>query len=296
MFFIFYNMNIRHYLLVKTTVGGRRKRQKRTLVLDAIDIDGRNSDSDNEVDDGFCDSRGLTVGIRRALLIINPLVDTNGKRKNKSSLERGARPPVLTLAESSRVRLLDKLAFYSGLVPGATGTVVGFAYSSDVTFGPPLPGADMNTAIASAEQPQLPMVLVQFDAKYYTGESCHPILPRVVPIYAKTCTIEYNGEKYVREQLPLELANANTVHQAQGTSAKEHVMCPPGAPHADFARALFYVAISRCETLAELYLILYKATPKMFTKHKPKVAEIEAEYERLRQLPKWRDVQLPLDL
>ena len=116
-------------------------------------------------------NRGLTKGIRRALLIIDPLVDAKGKSKSKSNLERGARPPVLTLAESSRVRLLDKLAFYSGLVPDATGVVVSFAYSSDFTsFGPPLPGADFEAAIASTEQPQLPMVLVQFDAKYYSGE------------------------------------------------------------------------------------------------------------------------------
>jgi len=285
----------RHYLLVKTTVGGRRKRQKRSSIPDSreVEVDGDDENSDNDVDEPFYDSRGLNMAVRRALLLINPLLDAKGKRKSKTNLERGARPPVLTLAESSRVRLLDKLAFYSGLIPGATGTVVGFAYSSDVTFGPPLPGANMEAAIASAEQPQLPMVLVQFDAKYYSGESCHPSLPRVVPIYAKTSTIEYNGEKYVREQLPLERANANTVHQAQGTSAEEHVMCPPGAAFADFTRALFYVAISRCETLAELYLILYKATGKMFTKHKSQVAEIEAEYERLRQLPKWRDIQLP---
>ena len=154
----------------------------------------------------------------------------------------------------------------------------------------------MNAAIASSEQPQLPIVLVQFDAKYYTGESCHPSLPRVVPIYAKTSTIEYNGEKYVREQLPLERANATTVHQAQGTSAKEHVMCPPGAPYADFTRALFYVAINLSKTLAGLHLILFNATAKMFTKHRGMVAEMDAEYERLRQLPKWRDVQVIQDL
>ena len=255
-----------------TTVGRRRKRQKSIPVSSQLGFNGENpgenSDSDNEGDELICDSRGLTTAIRRALLIINPLIDEKGKRKSKSNLERGARPPVLTLAESSRVRLQDKLAFYSGLVPGATGTVVAFAYSSDVTFGPILPGADMNAAIASSEQPQLPKVLVQFDAKYYTGESCHSSLPRVVPIYAKTSTIEYNGEKYVREQLPLERANATTVHQAQGTSAKEHVMCPPGAPYADFKRALFYVAISRCKTLAGLHLILFKATAKIFTKHR----------------------------
>ena len=101
---------------MSTTVGGRRKRQKRTPVDGG---GGENVDSDNEVDELFCDSRGLTMDVRRALLNINPLVDTNGKRKSKTNLERGARPPVLTLAESSRVRL--KLAFYSGLVPGATG-------------------------------------------------------------------------------------------------------------------------------------------------------------------------------
>ncbi len=256
-----------------------------------VDNDEENRYSDNEADESNFDSRGLTPDIRRALLNINPLLDANGKRKSKANLERGVRPPVLILAESSRVRLQDKLAFYSGLVPGATGTVIGFSYSSDISYGPTLPGADIDSALASAEQPQLPLVLVQFDAKYYSGVSCIPSLPRVVPIYAKTCNIEYNGKKYVREQLPLERANATTVHQAQGTSAKEHVMCPPGAPNADFTRALFYVAISRCKTLAGLKLILFKATAKMFTKHKSSVAEIENEYERLRLLPKWTDVQ-----
>ncbi len=56
-------------------------------------------------------------------------------------------------------------------------------------------------------------------------------------------------------------------------------------------RGFFSVAIS--ETPAELYLILYKATNSMFTKHRTQVAEIEAEYVRLRELPKWRDLQLP---
>ena len=282
---------------MRTTVGKRRKRKRLTAIppsglqgpFDASD-EGNNPDGG---DGEHLDSRGLTAAVRKALLCINPLLEGNGKRKTKSNVPRGARPPVLVLAESSRVRLLDKLAFYSGLIPGATGTVVGFVYSTDNSFGDPMPGADFNAAVTSVEQPQLPLVLVQFDKKYYSGESCHPTLPRVVPIYPKTSTIDYNGEKYVREQLPLEPANASTVHQAQGTSAEDHVMCPPGAPNADFTRALFYVALSRCETLAELYLILYKATGSMFTKHRTQVAEIEAEYVRLRELPKWRDLQLP---
>jgi len=286
----------RHFLLVRSTVAGaRRKRQKTaavTTTLCADEFDGGVDEHDADGSgDTYSNSCGLSKAARKALLCLNPLVDGNGKRKSRATLERGARPPVLVLAESSRVRLLDKLAFYSGLVPGATGTVVGFVYSSDASFGLALPGADFNTAVISDEQLQLPLVLVQFDAKYYSGNSCHPTLPRVVPIYPKTSSVEYNGEKYVREQLPLEAANASTVHQAQGTSAEQHVMCPPGARYADFTRALFYVAISRCTTLAGLFLILFKATSSMFTKHRKEVAEIEAEYVRLRQLPKWRDIQ-----
>jgi len=128
---------------VRTTVGKRRKRKRLTAIppsglqgpFDASD-EGNNPDGG---DGEHLDSRGLTAAVRKALLCINPLLEGNGKRKTKSNVPRGARPPVLVLAESSRVRLLDKLAFYSGLIPGATGTVVGFIYSTDNSFGDPMP-------------------------------------------------------------------------------------------------------------------------------------------------------------
>ena len=276
----------RHHLLIRTAVGGRRKRQKKAVdtstdAASAVEVD--HDDSQQR------DSRGLSREQRRALLLVNPLVDASGKRKSNSKSDRGVKLPLTTLAIGSRVRLEERLGFYTGLIPGATGTVIQFVYSEDAILGPALPGADMNAAIQADEQPQLPLVFVQFDAKYYNGPSCHPTLPRVVPIYATTCNIEYNNERYVREQLPLRPANACTVHLAQGTSTKQHVMCPPGAPFADFTRALFYVAISRCTTLAELYLILYQVTPIMFTKHKAHLEDISKEYERLRLLPKWRE-------
>ena len=280
----------RHFLLVKADQGIRRKRLK-------VDV-GKASDVGDVIDEDTADtidSRGLTLAVRRALLLINPLVDSStGKRKSRSEIPRSAKPPLLTIGCGVRVRLTEKITFYNGLIPGATGFPVGFRYSSDLhTFGPVLPGADFEEATSSSEQPQLPLVLVQFDAKYYTGESCIPDMPRVVPIYPTTFNIDYNGQTYVREQLPLEASSTVTVHQSQGTNAEEHVMCPPGAPGADFTRALFYVALSRCETLKDLYLIMYKATANMFIKHKRSVEEINAEYTRLRSLPKWRDVQLP---
>jgi hypothetical protein len=223
------------------------------------------------------DSRGLTRDTRRKLLLINPLVDSAGKRKQKTKQDISKKPPLIVLYIDCRVRLTEGLGFYAGLIPGATGTVVGFTYNSDAGEGPVLPGADLSAAVRASQQPQLPLVLVQFDAKYYHGETCHPSRPRVVPVYCTTCTIEYNGEKYTRAQLPLSPANASTVHQAQGSNAEQHVMCPPGAPHADFARALFYVAISRCETLAGLFLIMFNVTAKMFTSHRGAIAVIEDE-------------------
>ena len=280
----------RHFLLEHQTVGDKRRKRRKSSSVSSARASGGDSDAEDNADPTLhYDNRGLTKQVRHELLLLNPLLDAKGKRKSKTNVARGARPPVITLAVSSRVRLLDKMAFHLGLIPGATGTVIGFVYTTGPEYGPLLPGADLAGAVASDEQPQVPMVLVQFDERYYSGESCHPSIPCVVPIYPKTSTIEHNGQKYAREQLPLEPANASTVHQAQGTSAKEHVMCPPGAPNADFTRALFYVALSRCETLKDLYFILYKATAKMFTKHKSQVAEIESEYVRLRQLPKWHD-------
>ena len=276
---------------MQSTGGARRKRLKATSAAVAAETP-ENRDGSDEIadadDEPERDSRGLTQPVRRALSLINPLMDGTGKRKSSASVPQGARPPLSTFAISTRVRLTEKIAFYSNLIPSSTGTVVGFAYSTDAMLGPALPGADLEEALNSPEQPQLPLVLVQFDK--YAGPSCHPILPRVVPIYATTSIIVYNGEKYSREQVPLEPANATTVHQAQGSSTEEHVMCPPGSPHADFARSLFYVALSRCELLSGLHIIMHKVTREMFTKHKKHIDEINAEYERLRQLPKWRDL------
>ena len=184
-----------------------------------------------------------------------------------------------------------RMAYILGLNPGAIGTVVGYAFSSDLTSnGPVLPGADMKDVVECTEQPQIPLVLVQFDKQFYNGESCSAALPRVVPIFSQTCTIEMNGESYVREQMPLVLSKANTVHQAQGTNAEWHVMSPPGGPFSDFARGLFYVGLSRGTTLNGLVLLNHRIDSKMFTKWKPHLEEIENEYVRLRGLPKWREV------
>ena len=65
-------------------------------------------------------------------------------------------------------------------------------------------------------------------------------------------------------------------------------MIPPGGSYANFARSLLYVALSRCKSLAGLFLIMYKMTAEMFTKFKSHIAPIDEEYVRLRALAPWR--------
>lgn len=81
--------------------------------------------------------------------------------------------------------------------------------------------------------------------------------------------------------VPLEAALATTVHTAQGTTVEAHVMVPPVT---DFAHGLLYVALSRCKTLAGLFLVKHRVTAKMFTNWRKEI-DIVAEYNRLCALP-----------
>ena len=99
----------RHFLLVKADQGIRRKRLK-------VDV-GKASDVGDVIDEDTADtidSRGLTLAVRRALLLINPLVDSStGKRKSRSEIPRSAKPPFLTIGCGVRVRLTEKITFYN---------------------------------------------------------------------------------------------------------------------------------------------------------------------------------------
>ena len=161
-------------------------------------------------------------------------------------------------------------------------------YDSDSrTYGPIYSGVGFEDAVASQQQLQIPLVLVQFDEGDYNGESCLDDVPRVVPIYAEKHRFTFNGVEYEREMLPLKLPLADAVHSAQGTSADGHVVAPPYGQHGDFTRGLTYVALSRIRMLSGLYLLEQKMTTPMFTKWARQIEPINAEYTRLRALPHW---------
>ena len=82
-----------------------------------------------------------------------------------------------------------------GLCNGALGTVLDFVYPHHQT------------------PPTLPIcVLVQFDEDYH-GPTLSPRFPRCVPICPITQVSQNLSKKYERQQLPLKLAWAITIHK-----------------------------------------------------------------------------------
>ena len=282
----FINVYAKHFHVQTSAAGGKRKRVS--------------SGDSNQGDDDFSDcnedrarsSGNIHSSERRTLLEHNPFLNADGTHtKLAYFIRQSTLLPFGTFAVGCRVSLTKHMHKALNLIKGARGTVISAVYDSDSrTYGPIYPGAGFEDAVASQQQLQIPLVLVQFDEGDYNGESCLHDVPRVVPIYAEKHRFTFNGVEYEREMLPLKLSLADTVHSAQGSSVKEHVMVPPIGRYDDFARGLIYVALSRVTKLSGLYLIGHNLTTQMFTKWAHQIKAINAEYARLRALPHWRSI------
>jgi hypothetical protein len=199
----------------------------------------------------------------------------------------------LVLAVGSRVCLDSHLAPNLGLCKFGTGTVLGFLYPDDAECQPNLSTAE---AIAVNEQPQLPIVIVQMDARWYVGNSTaawlHAFLPsidattpNVVPIAPVLRNVRFGSRTYQRRQLPLRLATATTVHAAQGTTQEFHVMSPTTTSRpTGHCRGLTYVGFSRSKCLLDLFLTS-PITAAHFMGYDAQRADIVREYRRLRRMP-----------
>ena len=120
-----------------------------------------------------------------------------------SSDEMGGLEPVIYLAKGARVMLTMNIWTEVVVCNGALGTVLNFVYAK--THQPPF----------------LPIcVLVQFDEDYH-GPSIDSRFPRCVPICPITQTSQNMGQQFEREQLPLRLALAMTIHKCQGLTLKK---------------------------------------------------------------------------
>jgi hypothetical protein len=106
-------------------------------------------------------------------------------------------------------------------------------------------------------------------------------LERIIPVGPITEAITFNKRKYNRVQLPLIAASAVTVHRAQGMGRP--IVIIDASDNYNFARALMYVALSRCEAISGLYIVGEPLTRKHFSaKWRGEGEQILNEYERLR--------------
>ena len=120
-----------------------------------------------------------------------------------------------------------------GLCNGSMGTVVDIVYKE------------------GDHPPALPIaVIVQFDDTY-TGPSFRSDIPRSVPIIPQTNESDLYGSSHERQQLPLKLSWAITIHKSQGLTL--------GKAWVDIGKSekftgLTYVALSRVRRLEDLII------------------------------------------
>ena len=122
---------------------------------------------------------------------------------------------------------------------------------------------------------EIPIVFVQMnqDNRISVSHTTFTAIPSDI-------SITQNRISYTRHQLPLILAHCQTIHSAQGLTAKDDVVIEP-SPKYPFAMALEYVAISRVTSLRNLHL-LRPVKDIHFTSHNESRQMIANEMERLR--------------
>ena len=136
--------------------------------------------------------------------------------------------PVVFLAKDARVMLTMNLWSSVGLCNGATGIVVGFIFENN------------------HQPPDLPVaVIVKFDN--YKGPSFNETQPSCLPICPITVLSQSENGFHERQQLPLRLAWALTIHKSQGLTLPKAWI---DIGKSERTAGVSYVAISRVKTLS----------------------------------------------
>ena len=148
--------------------------------------------------------------------------------KTLSSEDMSGLQPVIFLAKGAKVMLTMNLWASAGLCNGATGTVIDFIYQH------------------GHQPPDLPIaVIVQFDD--YRGPSISDSKPSCVPICPITVTSDSLVGFHERQQLPLKLAWALTIHKSRGLTLSKAWI---DIGKSERTAGISYVAVSRVKTLS----------------------------------------------
>ena len=153
-------------------------------------------------------------------------IHSSNEASKASPDDAGGLYPVLLLASHTRVMLTSNVWQQVGLCNGAAGTIYQFLYQTD------------------NKPPDLPIaVLVNFDN--YAGPPFLSHLPKCVPILFEW---ESGGRRLSRQQLPLQLRYAITIHKSQGQTLNKAVI---DIGKAELAAGCTFVAVSRLRRLED---------------------------------------------
>ena len=132
------------------------------------------------------------------------------------------------LAKGAKIMLTMNLWPAVGLCNGATGTIVHFIYHNE------------------QHPPDMPIaVVVKFDN--YTGPSISQTFPSCVPIIPIAASTQLSNGFHERQQLPLRLAWAITIHKSQGLTLPKAWI---NIGKSERTPGVSYVALSRVKTLS----------------------------------------------
>ena len=174
--------------------------------------------------------------IEKAVIVLEAVHEGTGAKDAEDTIA-GNLTPVLKLCVGYRVMLTRNLWSEKGLVNGAQGTVFDMSWANGVTD-------------PRATLPEV--IMVVFD--HYTGPPFTmpdgSVLQKggklVVPILPVEHDFQVQGGDCSREQFPLVVSYAITVHKSQGITLARAV-CDLSTP--DFTLGLSYVAVSRVKSL-----------------------------------------------
>lgn len=189
--------------------------------------------------------------------------------KNADAKKAGGLIPILYLCNGARVMLTSNQCAAKGLANGSFGTVQAILYEE------------------GHQPPEIPKaVIVKFDE--FTGNSILETIPKCVAITSITAEWpDKSGFSYSRQQIPLRLAWAITIHKSQGQTLSKVVI--------DFKKdetkkthfreqGMEFVALSRVRKLEDL--VMEPITYERFMKINSKNEKLIKEEKRLKDLAK----------
>ena len=163
---------------------------------------GNNMDTKEYVKLSFSNEKVANDNFEALKSLNVPIAQVNARHNSSSAAklssdDMGGLEPKLFLAVGARVMITRNLWTEKGLCNGSMGTI------SDVVYK------------QGDKPPALPVaVIIQFD-ETYTGPSFSSDKPRCVPIPAQINESDLYGSSHERQQLPVKLSWAITIHKSQ---------------------------------------------------------------------------------